>query len=236
MEQINLEPLMKIIQLNLSNNIDERSQAVQILEQNTFNPLFGPQLLLISASNNVDLQIRQLAVITLKNFVKNYWKTEDKLNSNQGNSHLVTISLQDKEIIKIKVLEALANIESNQKILKKNLLFIINEIINVESEWSDYINFIISNINSSNSKSVLISLEAFYQLSKKFEWELHGKRESYDNIFDQLYPHLNQFIEQISNNEINNIVNSDSIYLEILTAIVKIFNKTTKVKEYLIYR
>jgi len=228
--ELNSYNLSKALQLCLSPNFSEREQGQNFLSSaKRCQNFFSSYLLQISTDSNMAKEIQQIAAIQLKNFIFKNWKiSSENLNDT---TNYTEIPQKDKEFIKSEILKIFPSLSVNSK--KTNVKIfsdIIRFILKYEIEWKDFLNCVLIYLNSNESFDsirFLSGVEIFYQMSRRYEFEIEMKRDLYNNCFDIVSEYLESFAEKYLSAvsyDISLLANyENNREVEILYKILKIF-------------
>lgn len=224
--------LAQAISLCMSPNEHERQEGLKLLEEYKLLTGFGPGLLEISYNEGFSKEINQNAAVQLKNYVAQFWKYQGEEVTSEDEQIIVITNL-DKEFIKATMLKVLPFIK-----IKANFkLYIqaIYKILKYDHSWGEFLPIIIDYLKSMDLFLILCGVTAFYQLSKRYEFEIDSKKDFYNANFTSVYSLLENLIDNIYNSHLQNgnLFFSDTgnyLMTKILSKILKIYLRTIQVK------
>ena len=209
------------------NNIDINTLRENEKKTNYYKnlPKYSPLLLTIATNVNKEFpeEICLNAAIQLKNYINSYWKNNNENNNNINDDDNIIINEEDKKYIRIKILDAVIYVIEieNIKILKqfnqcvKKILKYDFKKKKVEYN-KEFMNKVITCLNSKNLKQTYAGIILFYQLSKIFEFDNEENQKIYNIELIKVNDYLLSALFECK--DINNQIQAQFAY-----KIIKIF-------------
>eukprot|EP00731_Ephydatia_muelleri_P006488 Em0003g736a len=165
-----------------------REQAESFLEGVTRLPDFTPCLLQIVMDEAVPIASRQAGAVYLKNCIFKYWKDRD---SGDTDVDFYTIPEHAKAIVREHVVNAIIQTPS---IISRQLCVCLEQILKHDfpTKWTGIVTTVHAYLASSNEATWLGSLQALYQLSKKYKFKKQEERLEYTAAMKTILPLLYQ--------------------------------------------
>ena len=113
-EQVILENVIQCIRMTQSGNIESIKKAESQLESQHQRARFGPLLLRLITSKDIDLNVKLGAAIYFKNYVKQYWGRDEDI-----------ISIDDQNFIKTAIVRVMLLSDKNSQRLISEAITII---------------------------------------------------------------------------------------------------------------
>jgi hypothetical protein len=209
-----MESLAKVLTSCLSVNTEERRYYEAMLSTYQTIPNFSTELLKISSERNYENSVRQLAAISLKNFISQNWKEN-------------RISKEEKENIKILLISSLPNVNANKPISKSYIEVLRVLLKNDLPTWNGLPSQISELLSSPHIHVIQTGLIIFYQICKQYQFQLEEKKEPYIYYLCNLLPSIETFLDQImtsiSQTNLLTVEESNQGMIKILYLILKIY-------------
>ncbi|MBW0504093.1 hypothetical protein O181_043808 [Austropuccinia psidii MF-1] len=200
-----LDSLNLLFQSSLSTIPNSRSQAEDKLKSLQSNQGFLTGLLSFILSLNHPLINRQAAAIYLKNFIKlNYHQFQFKNHQNQNlidslnkfNQNFISISENDRNFLKLNILNA---ISTSPNSIKSLLLPTLSIIISTDypDHWIDLLPQSINLISSNDFDSIQTGLFSLLEIFRLYRWSHSDKIQLFYNLINQSFPILIQLFQKI---------------------------------------
>jgi len=206
--------ISNLFQHTLEPSPETRAQAENRLTELSTCPQFLPVLLQLVMSENVQISVRQAAVIYFKNMVCKYWRerTEEVL----AGEKTYQIPIEDKAFVKENICESII---SASELIRVQLTVSIHEILSCDfpENWPDICHKINGYITSENRATWLGSLLVLYQIVKKYEFKRKEEREPIETVMVIFLPILQSRCTSLVKDD-----SADSFLL--ITKVFKIFN------------
>ena len=211
---IDAQVISNLFQHTLEPSPESRAQAENRLTELSTCPQFLPLLLQLIMSENVQISVRQAAVIYFKNMVCKHWR-ERESEIKQGEK-AYTISAEDKAFVRENIVESII---SASELIRVQLTVSINEILSCDfpENWPDICHKINGYITSENRGTWLGSLLVLYQIVKKYEFKRKEEREPIESVMHIFLPILQNRCTSLVKDE-----SAESFLL--ITKVFKIFN------------
>jgi importin-7 len=155
--------LISAFSASLGSSNEARMQAEEYLQKIRSNPGLIPILLKLSLDAQHTLELRQSAVIYLKNLTKN-WK--DSIND-------FSIPIEDKNFLKLHLINCL-DFSIPEKI-RSQFEEIAHNITKIDYPWDQIINQI--SIALEDGQKVYAGLNMIYQISRNYEYVMNERRK-----------------------------------------------------------
>jgi len=179
--------ITSLFQHTLEASPESRAQAESKLTELSTCPQFLSVLLQMVMSENVQISVRQAAVIYFKNMVGKHWREHDAEVQEGEKSYI--IPPDDKAFIRTNMVESII---SASELIRVQLTVSINEILSCDfpDNWPDICDKINGYITSDNQGTWLGSLVVLYQIVKKYEFKRKEEREPIENVMNIFLPIL----------------------------------------------
>lgn len=150
----------------------QRAKAEEQLNQIYKIIGFGPRLMQVVMSSDVELPVRQAGVIYLKNFITGYWVCHQAQNSVKS----FGIHEQDKAVIRESIVDA--TVHAPDKI-KTYLALSVNTIVKYDfpDKWPQIVDKVNMYLRSPDASLWPGALMVLYQFAKHFEYVTGAGRE-----------------------------------------------------------
>ncbi|KAM6545760.1 hypothetical protein CsatB_026496 [Cannabis sativa] len=206
---MDLQSLSIVLQAALSPNPDERKAAEQSLNQFQYTPQHLVRLLQIIVDNNCDMAVRQVASIHFKNFIAKNWSPLEPDEPQK-------ISLEDKELVRVHILEFVAKVPP---LLRVQLGECLKTIVHADypEQWPRLLDWVKVNLLQDDSQ-VYASLFVLRILSRKYEFKSDEERVPVHHIVEETFPSLLNIF-----NKLVQIVNPPVDVADFIKLICKIF-------------
>ena len=219
---LNESILSSVLQVN---NIDITTLRENEKKTNYFKKLsnFSPLLLIISCNydKKYSPEISLNAAIQLKNYIKSFWKNNEK-DISIINDDNILICKEDKEYLRVKILEAIIYvIDIENMIILKQYKQCLKTILKYDFrenkiENKQFISKTIEYLSSKNIKQIYAGIIIFGQLSKIFEFDNEENQIEYNNELIKVNNYLLSSLYECT--DINNALQANFAY-----KIIKIF-------------
>ena len=219
---LNESILSSVLQVN---NIDITTLRENEKKTNYFKKLsnFSPLLLIISCNydKKYSPEISLNAAIQLKNYIKSFWKNNEK-DISIINDDNILICKEDKEYLRVKILEAIIYvIDIENMIILKQYKQCLKTILKYDFrenkiENKQFISKTIEYLSSKNIKQIYAGIIIFGQLSKIFEFDNEENQIAYNNELIKVNNYLLSSLYECT--DINNTLQANFAY-----KIIKIF-------------
>jgi len=175
------------------------------------------------------VEIRQNAVIQLKNYVINYWKygTNSKINEClkfEKEEIIVQIKDSDKELIRSNLIQIASN--CTIKPILKHFNQIIQKIVRYDFQngnWANLIPNVTELLSTNDEKLVYSGINVILQIAKIFEFENNEYRKPYTEVLNYFWEKVTSIMEQV----LPNFSNPTAIH--IIKKILKVYLTSIKV-------
>lgn len=164
---------------------------------------FTPTLLEITLDQELELHLRQAAVIYLKNNVMKFWDSSPAIQEGgQIDPTVFVIHDMDKKIISDSIVDSIVRCGQNQLVM--HLSSIVNVMIKVDfpHRWPnvvDKIHYYLAQTNDYNAWNG--ALLTFYQLAKIYEYKSTVERKAFIEALKILLPTSCQRLAQLLQND-----------------------------------
>lgn len=148
-------------------NSEKHDEAEEQLEQIHKIISFLPSILQIVMDTNIELPIRQAAVIYFKNEINQYWE-EKKSKNNVIQYH---VHEQDRELIRNSIIDALV---LSPDVIRNNLSSALNHIIKLDypTRWTGIVDKIVFYLQTPEPNNWMGALLALMQLARAYEYKI----------------------------------------------------------------
>ena len=203
---MDLNQLILALQFSLSPDKEVRINAENSLNKAQILPGYSQGLLKLGYDDslNLNLDIRQLSLVLLKNFIKRYWKeNQDRSLENSSIGDNFIINEQEKLFLKENIFLFLCKSSSKQ------LMSQVEEIIGIigesefPSQWQQIIPQIKEGLNSKLEIPTIAALNSIYRLSKIYQYRIGQKREPLKIIINEFLPILLNLTSTLNLQEID---------------------------------
>lgn len=204
----------KIIASTLNNTLDPnpaiRVPAETQLGQLEKTPGYHASLLELITVNDIPIQLRQAAILRLKNIVKHYWTIRE--------GEAACISPADRKCIKDNILEAI--IFQQAPLIRVQLLEICFWVVRGDfpEQWPQLLPAIMQNFQSNDELRIYGALSVLLKIYKKYPYKQESERGA---LVEQTFPTLQGLFQAIINNNTRNS-------FEMQRILVKIFSLATQ--------
>ncbi|XP_057289833.1 importin-7-like [Hydractinia symbiolongicarpus] len=177
--------ITSIFQHTLEPSPEARAEAEARLTQLSTSPGFLPALIQLVMSEDIQIAIRQAAVIYLKNMISRYWR---ELEGEAGAQNF-TIPENDKLFIRQHIVESII---SASELIRVQLTVSIHEILSCDfpEKWPDICVKINGYLTSDNKSTWLGSMLVLYQIVKKYEFKRKEDRGPIEDVMNVFLPIL----------------------------------------------
>jgi len=179
---------------------------------------FGPVLLQVIMSSEVELPCRQAAVIYLKNMVSGSWV--DREPDTPGQCCPFAVHEQDRALIRDNIVEAVVGAPD---IIRIQLGVCVSQIVKHDfpGRWPQVVDKISINLQNPDPSGWLGSLLCLYQLVKNYEYKKAEERGPLKDAMNMLLPQLYGIITQLINDQSQESVSIQKQILKIYFALTQ---------------
>lgn len=155
---------------------------------------FGPTVLQIVMANDMDLPVRQAAVIYLKNMVTQSWKEREP--DTPGAPVPFSVHEQDRALIRDNIIQAVVHAPD---IIRVQLGVCVSQIVKHDfpGKWPQIVEKISIYLQTPDPTGWLGALVCLYQLVKNYEYKKSEERKPLSEAMNLLLPQIYQIIVQL---------------------------------------
>jgi len=167
---------------------------------------FGPALMQMVMSEELDIAEKQAAVIYMKNLITMSWTPPVKLESLLGSTTDIlpedefSIHEQDKAFIKDNLVDAIVFSSDVVRVqLGVSALHILKQ--DFPEKWPSFAEKIIGHLNTQDTKPWHGALLCLYQLTKTFEYKKPHERKSFYKVMNVVLPMLSERVSLLHSHQ-----------------------------------
>ena len=175
--------LLSAFSASLGANNEARSQAHEYLQSIRSTPGLVPLLARISLDPSHSDEVRQVAVIYLKNLCKN-WK---------GTNSEYLIPQSDKDFLKFHILAGLSF--SIPEKIRSQFEEIANAMAKVDYPWEEVLNEILTGLTDPNL--IYAALNMIHQISKNYEYVMNERRRYLLDLITRFFPKILEILKSL---------------------------------------
>lgn len=191
------------------------NQAEKQLEQIHKIIGFLPTVLQIVMETNIELPVRQAAVIYFKNEVYNYWQEKDSKNNQQPYS----IHEQDRALIRNSIIDALV---LSTEVIRNSLSMALNYIIKYDfPEKLIVTDKIVLYLQTTDSNNWMGALIVLLELAKNYEYKNNISKAPLLDVMKVLGPIIYKMMAQILSDNSEHMVLMQKMILKIIFIITQ---------------
>jgi len=179
---------------------------------------FGPTVLQIVMQQDVELPVRQAAVIYLKNMVSTNWKEREP--DTPGAPVPFSVHEQDRALIRDNIIDAVVH---SPDILRIQLGVCVSQIVKHDfpGRWPQIVEKISIYLQNPEPSGWLGALLCLYQLTKNFEYKKTEERKPLTEAMNLLLPQIYQLVVQLLPDESQTAVAVQKQILKIFFALTQ---------------
>ena len=179
---------------------------------------FGPVLLQVIMSTEVELPVRQAAVIYLKNMVSGSWV--DREPDCPGAPIPFSVHEQDRALIRDNIVDAVVRAPD---IIRIQLAVCVSQIVKHDfpGRWPQIVDKVSIYLQNPDPAGWLGSLLCLYQLVKNYEYKKSEERAPLKDAMNLLLPQLYSIITQLINDDSQDSVAVQKQILKIYFALTQ---------------
>lgn len=176
---------------------------------------FLPTVLQIVMETNIELPVRQAAVIYFKNEVYNYWQEKDSKNNQQPYS----IHEQDRALIRNSIIDALV---LSTEVIRNSLSMALNYIIKYDfPEKLIVTDKIVLYLQTTDSNNWMGALIVLLELAKNYEYKNNISKAPLLDVMKVLGPIIYKMMAQILSDNSEHMVLMQKMILKIIFIITQ---------------
>lgn len=176
---------------------NQRNEAEKKLSEVYGMVGFGPTILQLVMASEVELPVRQAAVIYLKNMVGSSWKDRDDQDPGAtGDPVPFSVHEQDRALIRENIVDAAVH---SPDIIRIQLAVCISEIVKHDfpARWPQIVDKISIYLQTPDPTGLLGALICLYQLVKNYEYKKLEEREPLRDAMTLLLPQVYGILVQL---------------------------------------
>jgi len=179
---------------------------------------FGPTLLQVVMSNEVELPVRQAAVIYLKNMVSGSWI--DREADTPGAPVPFSVHEQDRALIRDNIVDAVVHAPD---IIRIQLAVCVSQIVKHDfpGRWPQIVDKVSIYLQNPEPSCWLGALLCLYQLVKNYEYKKAEERGPLREAMNMLLPQLYGIITQLMTDDTQHSVSVQKQILKIYFALTQ---------------
>eukprot|EP00898_Chlorokybus_atmophyticus_P004844 jgi/Chlat1/5360/Chrsp35S05283 len=193
---MDVQTLCQTLQLALSTNTEERKAAEARLEQYKFVPGHIASLLQAALAPQLEISIRQVASINLKNLVNREWEPKEPEGSADNVTPVSKLPAEDRAFIRDHIIEAVVQAPPQ---IRRQLGECTKTVVRMDfpEHWPNLLQTVDANLRAQDPSRAYAALLALRLLSRKYEFKDEEDRIPMHAIIANMFPLLLNMLQAL---------------------------------------